>query len=587
MGAERGLEVTLSTHRLRAGSFGSSDDGTPAPLRVTALFTGSSVPWPGRPQRGSPPLDVLWRSSVAACGLGHDRGVLNHEALDAAVTALTSPELAPVVDVVAWVDPDAGRDQDGRPRAVLVADHGGTARLDAEHPEGVVLEGRHPLPSTDPMAFLPYGEEAADPSPPHDRNAYPLPWLRLASFFSDRRSPDVAIVHTAAHWFPDEGGHHGEHGSLDVIQSRAPFLVSGAGVTARGIVHDHARLVDVMPTLAHAAGVPRDDLDGLDGRVRDDLVEPGADYVIGLLWDGGHPGSLLDLAARGELPAIARLLDRGCALAGGAVAEFPSLTLVNHTSILTGVGPGRHGVVGNVYWDRDEQQRVVPNDPATWHRTGELYRDGVVTLFEAVTAARPGVRTASVNEMTERGSWASTFALVRAALASGEAVDPGEAGSGESRDFATAIRALLPDPLASDLVTHARCGEDDDYAFYSAIDLLGLSTMLGLLSAPEADRPRVLWWSQYTTDAAHHAGGPRSGIAADGLRDCDRRLGVLLDHLESISVLDRTLLLLTADHGFEAADESITGSWTPALHAALDPLGIAWRDEGPGFLYLG
>ena len=46
---------------------------------------------------------------------------------------------------------------------------------------------------------------------------------------------------------------------------------------------------------------------------------------------------------------------------------------------------------------------------------------------------RPGARTASVNEMTERGSWASTFALVRGALASGEAVDPGEAGSGASR----------------------------------------------------------------------------------------------------------------------------------------------------------
>ena len=61
---------------------------------------------------------------------------------------------------------------------------------------------------------------------------------------------------------------------------------------------------------------------------------------------------------------------------------------------------------------------------------------------------------------------------------------------------------------------------------------------------------------------------------------------MLLDHLESVGVLDRTLFLLTADHGFETADEGVTGSWTPALHAALDPLGLAWRDEGPGFLYL-
>jgi hypothetical protein len=508
-------------------------------------------------------------------------------ALAAAVRALTSPDLASVVDLVTWPDPEAGRDAAGRPRAVLVADHAGTARLSADAPDGHLVSGRHPLPSTDPLAFLPYAAEVAEPSPRHEHNAYPLPWLRLASFFADPRSPDLAVVHTGGHFFPEQGGHHGEHGSLGVIQSRAPFLASGAGVDRRGILDGHARLVDVMPTLAWAAGVDRAELAGLDGAVRDDLVGRGAAYVVGLLWDGAHPGSLLDLAARGELPNVARLLERGCALSGGAVAEFPSLTLVNHTSMLTGVGPGRHGVVGNVYWDRAEGRQVVPNDPATWHRTHELYRDGVTTLFEAVAAARPGARTASVNEMTERGSWASTFALVRAALAQGEAVDPGEAGSGESRDFVTAVRSLLPDPYASDLVTHERCREDDDYAFYSGIDLLGLATMVGLFSAPEAERPVVAWWSQYTTDAAHHAGGPRSPIARDGLRDCDARLGGLLDHLEGIGILDHTLILLTADHGFEGADESVRGSWAPALASALDPLGVPWRDEGPGFVYLG
>jgi predicted AlkP superfamily pyrophosphatase or phosphodiesterase len=512
----------------------------------------------------------------------------DRRALDAAVRALTAPALAPILDLVAWPDPDAGRDDAGRPRAVLVADHGGTARLDVDHPDGELITGRHPLPSTDPMAFLPYDHEVAAPSPDHDDNAYPLPWSRLASFFTDPRSPDVAIVHTAKHWFPEQGGHHGEHGSLDVIQSRAPFILSGVGVTRRGIIHDHARLVDVMPTLAWLAGVEPDALGALEGVVRSDLVGRGATYVVGLLWDGGHPGSLLDLAARGELPAVARLLERGCALAGGAVAEFPSLTLVNHTSMLTGVGPGRHGVVGNVYWDREQDRRVVPNDAATWHLTSELYRDGVTTLFEAVDRARPGVRTASVNEMTERGSWASTFALVRAALSSGEAVDPGQAESAESRDFLSAVRALLPDPYASDLVSHERCGADDDYAFYSGIDLLGLSTMVGLFSAADpADRPVVTWWSQYTTDAGHHAGGPRSPIGLDGLRDCDRRLGAFLDHLEGIGVLDDTVFLLTADHGFETAEESVRGSWSAALAAALDPLGVSWRDEGPGFLYLG
>ena len=507
------------------------------------------------------------------------------DARDAAIAALRAPELAPLIDLIAW--PSIERDEAGRPTYVYVADHAGVAELSAQTPDGNVIEGRHPLPSTDPMAFLPYSAEVSNASPHHEDNAYPLPWLRLSSFFADRRSPDIAIIHTSAHYFPDEGGHLGEHGSLNVIQSRAPMILSGAGVTRRGTIDGYVRLVDVMPTLAWVAGVDSQSLADLDGVILGDFVERSATYVIGLLWDGAHCGSMLELAEQGELPGIERLLQRGCAFAGGAVAEFPSLTLVNHTSMLTGVGPGRHGVIGNVYYDRDTDQRVVPNDAATWHRVFELYRPGVTTLFEAVTRARPGVRTASVNEMTERGSWASTFGLVRAALAAGDAADPGEAESAQSRDFLSMIRTLLPDPKQSDLVTRQRCLQDDDFDFYSAIDLLGLNTIMGLFSNPPDEWPVVTWWSQYATDAAHHAGGPRSDIALDGLRDCDRRLVALLDLLEAKGILDQTLILLTADHGFETANESIRGSWQSALHTALDPLSVSWRDEGPGFLYLG
>ena len=46
-------------------------------------------------------------------------------------------------------------------------------------------------------------------------------------------------------------------------------------------------------------------------------------------------------------------------------------------------------------------------------------------------------------------------------------------------------------------------------------------------------------------------------------------------------MLDQVAFVLTADHGFEGADESVTGSW----RGALDSLGVPYRDEGPGFVY--
>jgi hypothetical protein len=43
------------------------------------------------------------------------------------------------------------------------------------------------------------------------------------------------------------------------------------------------------------------------------------------------------------------------------------------------------------------------------------------------------------------------------------------------------------------------------------------------------------------------------------------------------------IVILTADHGFEGADPGCRGGWDGALHTA----GVQFRDEGPGFIYLG
>jgi len=43
------------------------------------------------------------------------------------------------------------------------------------------------------------------------------------------------------------------------------------------------------------------------------------------------------------------------------------------------------------------------------------------------------------------------------------------------------------------------------------------------------------------------------------------------------------VVLLTADHGMQAADPACTGDWDTALTEA----GIAYRDEAYGFIYLG
>ena len=491
---------------------------------------------------------------------------------DAAVAALTAPALAAVVDLVLWVEPGP----DGEPVA-HAANHLGRVRLH-EGGRHEVLGGVDPVPSEDPMAFLPYADELAHPSPhPSTRNAYPDAARRVLSLFADAdRSPDLAVVHTPGHFFPEQGGHVGEHGSLDVVQSRAPLVLAGAGVCREGAVDAHARLVDVGPTLAHLAGVPpegRLDASGrpLDGRVLTERLDASSTprWVVGVLWDGAHCGELLAGAESGDLPGVARLLARGTALRGGAVAEFPSVTLTNHTSILTGVGPGRHGVLGNVFFDRATRERVVPNDAATWHRSAEWLRPEVRTVFEMVgdhVGGRAAPRTASIDEAIDRGADVSTMARVRA---SGN-----RAGAGGLGD-------LLPDPAASAFLVDSGHLADPSFAWGVQVDDLGLRQVLDLWEDP-ARAPRLTWWANVVTDAGNHAGGPRSPIGRAALRQSDARLMAFLDHLEGLGVLDDVAVVLTADHGFETSDPSVTGTWGPAL----DALGIPYRDEGPGLVYL-
>ena len=471
------------------------------------------------------------RDLTAAAVVGG--GLSTPQLRDRALDVLLDPALAHVVDLVCWLENGL----------VHVADSAGHVALAADG-ASTLLAGRDPVADQDPFS--------------DSTTAYPFAAVRLHGLFGDGRAPDLAVVHTGRHCWTDRGGHLGEHGSLNGVQSRAPLLLSGAGVRAAGVVDRVARTVDVAATLVSLAGGAYDDMDG----VPLDLAAPGAPHVVGLLWDGAPCADLLARAASGELPNVARLLARGCALRGGAVAEFPSVTLVNHTCALTGVGPGRHGIVNNAFYDRVAGEQVVPNSSASWHRAMDWLRPGVRTVFERLP---PGARSACVNEPVDRGASYSTFALVR------------EAGLGGTGSLSAMLPAAVDDAVAS----QQHVSDSTDYAWATQVDASGLDQVLDLWR--EGAPPDLTWWNTTLTDSGHHAGGPGSAIAVASLRDADVRLGAFLDLVEERGLLDDTVVLLTADHGMEAADPVCTGDWDAALEAA----GVPFRDEAYGFLYLG
>ncbi len=275
-----------------------------------------------------------------------------------------------------------------------------TFRRTGPGPDGYVrtdVRGADPLAEQSPDVLVGLDAERADPHPPRDTNSYPYAFDHVAQLFDHPAAPDLCVLHSAAHNWEDQGGHRGEHGSLGIVQARAPFVIAGKGVRNDGLVPRTGRLVDVGPTIAELLGCAPDDrghhLAAQDGEVRTDVLDPAAGrprHVVGFLFDGVNPNVLHAMAASGEAPNVARLIEMGTAYEWGAMAGLPTVTLANHTSILTGRLPGHHGILHNAWFDRAKGEQVITNSQATWPWAMDHLTAGVETLHQAIHRSEPG-----------------------------------------------------------------------------------------------------------------------------------------------------------------------------------------------------
>ncbi|MCU0267484.1 MAG: alkaline phosphatase family protein [Acidimicrobiales bacterium] len=498
------------------------------------------------------------------------------EAVARAEAALLDPAMGHIVDMVLRVDGDAyeAASVEGRVRVRREADGTGWRYVEES------VEGRNPLANQDADRFVPLAEERANPYPDRRANAYPFAYDQLGQLFDAPTAPDLIAIHTAAHNWQDQGGHLGEHGSIGVVQARAPFVLSGAGVRRDGFVPGAARLVDIAPTVLALLGAEPGRGVGANGETRhdallarqdgevlehllDDRVAP-PEHVVGFLLDGANANVVYDLVRRGELPHIGRLLAEGVALEHGAMSSLPTVTLANHTSILTGAHPGHHGILHNAWWDRARREQVITNSQTTWLTAMTHLSPEVETLFDAVKRHRPGSLAVSMNEPCDTGADWSVFDLMRR----GERLldlPPAEA---------------LPDS------TQRFVRPSKDYAWSSQVDHLATVQAEGIWGGEFWGRvwpaPRFCWVNFSLTDAAFHEGGPYSEMAAASLRDTDARIGRVLEAVERAGRLERTAFFLTADHGMEESNPEVRGNWADAL----DDSGVSYRDEGYSFIYV-
>ena len=490
--------------------------------------------------------------------------------------ALTTPELADRVEMV--VRP-LGVDASGahRYRAAAVDgsvefvrhDDGGRYRY-----EVVATDGRDPLTNQDADVLVGLDLER-DQHPTRTTNSYPHAFDSIAQCFDAEHAPDLVALHTAAHRVD---GNLGQHGSLGVVQGRAPFIAAGAGIRRLGVVDRSTRVVDIAPTVAAAlgfephpdgvgpTGAPRPDalLARQDGDPLGDVLDGQvADHVLVVLLDGCNANLLHDAVDADEVPTIASLIERGVAYRHGAISSLPTATLANHTTAVTGAHPGHSGVLHNTWLDRSDGSTpdLLGMEQMFW--SADHLADGVETLFEALGRNRPGATSTATFEFCDRGATFSSFALVRA-------------GDGAS----------LPD-LADTAHVHAPSAEASAaYRFMSTVDHLSVEhTVSQWTSARSAGAPppALSWVSLAVTDEAGHESGPHGELARAALRDSDARVADLLAAVEAAGATDRTAVFVIADHGMEQCDPDLDEPW----HDVIAATGVEHLEVGGGLIYLG
>ena len=273
---------------------------------------------------------------------------------------------------------------------------------------------------------------------------------------------------------------------------------------------------------------------------------------------------LYDRCRRGEVPNIARLLEAGTAYERGAMAGLPTVTLANHTSVLTGRLPGHHGILHNAWFDRRTRQQVITNSNATWPWAMQHLTPGVESIHSVLRRHEPDAFTASVNEPCDVGASYSTFDFFR---------------RGD-------VPPMPKSPEGLPHVTERFVRPFKDYRWSSVVDHMGTDQATGIWSGSFMGEsyplPRFMFCNFTLTDAAMHAGGPYSEVAAASIHDSDGRVGEILAAIERAGAFDDTAFVLLADHGMEQNDPAVTGDWDVTLRDE----GIVVRDEGYGFLYL-
>ncbi|MDB6117651.1 MAG: type phosphodiesterase/nucleotide pyrophosphatase [Verrucomicrobiaceae bacterium] len=226
------------------------------------------------------------------------------------------------------------------------------------------------------------------------------------------------------------------------------------------------------------------------------------------------------------IPNLRRLAAEG-AVADAMTVSNPSVTWINHTTLVTGVNPEKHGVLYNGLLVR--QGPTTPPTIMQWADKDKLVH--VPTLYD--TAFNAGLTTAEVDWVAVKN--APTINWSFAEIPSPEGVIEKE----------LQVAGLLsPDQLAN-IATPVNITARDMQWTNAAAHIL------------KTHKPNLLMFHLLTTDSVNHTYGPGTLASLTAYANADQMVGQLLRALKESGLEEKTSIVVTTDHGFKKVEKLI------------------------------
>lgn len=256
--------------------------------------------------------------------------------------------------------------------------------------------------------------------------------------------------------------------------------------------------------------------------VRTPAAQGPGNHVVVISLDG-FPGWALEDPYL-PVPTLRRLAAQGV-VARGMRPVNPSVTWPNHTSIVTGVTPARHGVLFNGLLVREPgaPPRIEP-----WRDKSEMVR--ARTLYDATHEA--GLTTAQVD-------WVAIWNAPTITWEFRERPEPGQ--------------TVPEEMIKAGLISAA------DVKAFSNRNILWRDEMwtTAAVHIIRTHRPNLMLFHLLNLDSTHHRYGPRTPAGMNAMALLDAQVRRIVDAVDEAGLTARTTFFVVSDHGFKTVRRQI------------------------------